>query len=290
MNELEVKVENLEAKTIPPVKWNEAEVSAILDDMLSAYTGRVYTSEEIKDAKKDRAAVNNIEKQLAMMEKMVKDFYAAPVKEFTAKMKQFRQKCKDCSTAIDTQVKAVEDAEKGQKQERLEAVYKDVIGSTAELIPFEKLFNPKWLNKSATYSTCEAELIEAIQEKKVELDQLAEICHEGAEYSNCLRVYLQNLSMKEAIAERQSFRTLEAKRKKMEEGKTQEEPVNPEIVRKATANVQMAQVVDENGRLDFSKLREEKVFDRTLHIRYTAEQGKRLIVALNEIGIQYELN
>ena len=63
----------------------------------------------------------------------------------------------------------------------------------------------------------------------------------------------------------------------------------------------MSKIIDDNGRLDFSSLRaaqpepqpepvqQPKVFERTLHVRYTAEQGRELIEALDKIGLEYKL-
>ena len=61
MNEIQVVLRGDSALTqLPKVLWNKDEVTAALNEMLSAYKGRQYTEDEIKDAKKDRASVNHI--------------------------------------------------------------------------------------------------------------------------------------------------------------------------------------------------------------------------------------
>ena len=55
-NELTVRAQN---PVIPAMSWNKDEVQQNLDEMLAAYTGRVYTPESIKGAKDDRAKINN---------------------------------------------------------------------------------------------------------------------------------------------------------------------------------------------------------------------------------------
>ena len=64
---------------LPPVQWNQAEVEAWLDERVEIYRGRAYGPDDIKDAKKDRAAVNNLEKELAAAQKRVQDLYKQPV-------------------------------------------------------------------------------------------------------------------------------------------------------------------------------------------------------------------
>lgn len=121
-NELTVRVEHPE---LPTIRWNETEVQQNLTEMLAAYTGRVYTSDTIKDAKADRAAVNKLDKQLSDAARSAKAFYMKPLEEFLQSAKQMQVQCKAVSGAIDQQVKAVEEAERQDKQDALRAVYAD---------------------------------------------------------------------------------------------------------------------------------------------------------------------
>ena len=54
----------VQAPAIPEPEGNLDEVQANIDSLLAAYTGRVYTVDEIKSAKADRAQVNRWDKQL----------------------------------------------------------------------------------------------------------------------------------------------------------------------------------------------------------------------------------
>ena len=112
-NELTVRVEHPE---LPAIRWNETEVQQNLTEMLAAYTGRVYTPDTIKDAKADRAAVNKLDKQLSDAARSAKAFYMKPLEEFLQSAKQMQGQCKAVSGAIDQQVKAVEEAERQDKQ------------------------------------------------------------------------------------------------------------------------------------------------------------------------------
>ena len=117
--ELTVRVEHPE---LPAIRWNEAEVQQNLTEMLAAYTGRVYTPETIKDAKADRAAVNKLDKQLSDAARSAKAFYMKPLEDFLQSAKQMQGQCKAVSGAIDAQVKAVEEAERQDKQDALPLV------------------------------------------------------------------------------------------------------------------------------------------------------------------------
>ena len=144
-NELTVRVQN---PVIPAMSWNKDEVQQNLDEMLAAYTGRVYTPESIKGAKDDRAKINNWDKQLGAAVTAAKKIYLKPLEDFQADIKTMREQCKKVSGAIDEQVKAVEQAEKDEKASTLKLVYRDCIGELEPLISFERLLDTHWLNKT----------------------------------------------------------------------------------------------------------------------------------------------
>lgn len=162
-NELTVRVEHPE---LPAIRWNEAEVQQNLTEMLAAYTGRIYTPDTIKDAKADRAAVNKLDKQLSDAARSAKAFYMKPLEEFLQSAKQMQGQCKAVSGAIDQQVKAVEEAERQDKQDALRAVYADCIGELRELIPFDRLLVPQWLNKTYDLAKASRELRRAEAERQ----------------------------------------------------------------------------------------------------------------------------
>ena len=62
MEELTVQIQK---PIIPPLVWNKEAVEAYVNEALEKYVGIVYTDDMIDDAKKDRAKLNALEKQLA---------------------------------------------------------------------------------------------------------------------------------------------------------------------------------------------------------------------------------
>ena len=314
MEELTVQIQK---PIIPPLVWNKEAVEAYVNDAVEKYVGIVYTDDMIDDAKKDRAKLNALEKQLAKAFTATKDVYLGPLAELETVTKDLRQKIKNTSGEIDVQVKSYEDALKQAKKNDLYRVYTAAAGALAVLVPFDKVFNERWLNKTYAFSTAEKELKTIIEEKRLELDDLADDCEPGEEYEAVKRAYLKNLSMKEARAERKAFRDFKAQQEQAAQAKAAEEaarraaPViqrptaeDLEIKAQAAQNVEMSKIIDDNGRLDFSSLRaarpeqaaqveesvqQPKIFERTLHVRYTAEQGRELIEALNKIGLEYKL-
>ena len=260
--ELTVRVEHPE---LPAIRWNEAEVQQNLTEMLAAYTGRVYTPETIKDAKADRAAVNKLDKQLSDAARSAKAFYMKPLEEFLQSAKQMQGQCKAVSGAIDQQVKAVEEAERQDKQDALRAVYADCIGELRELIPFDRLLVPQWLTKTYDLAKAGRELRKSVETRREELRLIRETCGEDAEA--CTTEYLRELNLNAALVEhsrrqnaRDAQRRAEAERMAAERVQATAPVIIPpteeerQIAAEAVQTAQANAAITPDGRLDFSML------------------------------------
>lgn len=260
--ELTVRVEHPE---LPAIRWNETEVQQNLTEMLAAYTGRVYTPETIKDAKSDRAAVNKLDKQLSDAARSAKAFYMKPLEEFLQSTKQMQGQCKAVFGAIDQQVKAVEEAERQDKQDALRAVYADCIGELRELIPFDRLLVPQWLNKTYDLAKAGRELRKSVETRREELRLIRETCGEDAEA--CTTEYLRELNLNAALVEhsrrqnaRDAQRRAEAERMAAERVQATAPVIIPpteeerQIAAEAVQTAQANAAITPDGRLDFSML------------------------------------
>lgn len=256
--ELTVRVEHPE---LPAIRWNEAEVQQNLTEMLAAYTGRVYTPETIKDAKADRAAVNKLDKQLSDAARSAKAFYMKPLEEFSQSVKQMQGQCKAVSGAIDQQVKAVEEAERQDKQDALRAVYADCIGELREMIPFDRLLVPQWLNKTYDLAKAGRELRKSVETRREELRLIRENCGEDAEA--CTTEYLRELNLNAALVEhsrrqnaRDAQRRAEAERQAAERAQAAAPVIIPpteeerQIKAEAAQEAQTNAFITASGRLD----------------------------------------
>lgn len=260
--ELTVRVEHPE---LPAIRWNETEVQQNLTEMLAAYTGRVYTPDTIKDAKADRAAVNKLDKQLSDAARGAKAFYMKPLEEFLQSTKQMQTRCKAVSGAIDQQVKAVEEAERQDKQDALWAVYADCIGELRELIPFDRLLVPQWLNKTYDLAKAGRDLRKSVETRREELRLIRETCGEDAEA--CTTEYLRELNLNAALVEhsrrqnaRDAQRRAEDERMAAERAQATAPVIIPptdeerQIAAEAVQTAQANAVITPDGRLDFSML------------------------------------
>lgn len=257
-NELTVRVER---PVIPAMNWNKDEVQKNLDELLASYTGRVYTPESIKDAKADRAAVNKWDKQLAAALTAAKRLYTDPLEDFQKSIREMQAQCKKISGAIDQQVKAVEQAQREEKASTLRLIYRDNIGELEALIPFERLLDNRWLNKTFAISEAKKALCQSIENIRSDLEFIRENCGEDVE--PCTTEYLRNLSVNEAVREhtrreksRAAQRDAEAVREAAERARISAPVIVPpteedrEMKARAAAATQAAAFITPDGRLD----------------------------------------
>lgn len=260
--ELTVRVER---PAIPAMSWNKDEVEQNLDEMLAAYKGRVYTPESIKSAKDDRAKINKWSRQLGAALTAAKKMYMDPLNDFTSGIKEMQGKCAVAAGAIDAQVKAVEEAERQDKQDALQAVYVDCIGELREMIPFERLLVPQWLNKTYDLAKASRELRKSVETRREELRLIRETCGEDAEA--CTTEYLRELNLNAALVEhsrrqnaRDAQRRAEAERMAAEQAQATAPVIIPptdeerQIAAEAVQTAQANAAITPDGRLDFSML------------------------------------
>lgn len=263
-NELTVRVQS---PVIPPMSWNEEEVQRNLEEMLEAYTGRIYTPETIKGAKEDRAKVNAWNKQLGASVTAAKKLYMKPLEDFQQSVKKMQNRCAAVSGAIDAQVKAVEQAEKDEKASSLRLVYRDSIGELEPLISFERLLVPQWLNKTYALATATKELRQKIEDIRSDLNFIRETCDEDAE--PCQTEYLKSLSVRDAVQEhnrrvecRERLKAAEAVREAEARARAVAPVIIPptdeerEMKARAAAATQAKAFITDDNRLDFEAMRE----------------------------------
>jgi hypothetical protein len=192
-----------QAQPLPLVQWNYEEVKQYVEDGLARYKGVVYDDTQIALAKTDRANLNKLAAAIDAKRKEMKSLYLQPYTEFEAQAKELTAMIKRQSDEIDAQVKAFDNFRKEEKLAQIkEGLYVPMIGDLADLVPYERLHDPKWLNvtcSAATVSTEMARKIENIISGLKAIDQLS-LAPDIAE--RVKSVFLRGFDLAAAIAEK----------------------------------------------------------------------------------------
>ena len=212
---MEIKVLSpTQTHPLPPVQWNYEEVKQWVQDGLARYKGIVYDDTQIALAKTDRANLNKLASAIDDKRKEMRALYLQPYTEFEAQAQELTAMVKMQVDEIDIQVKAFDNQRKEEKLAKIKTeIYVPMIDNLAELIPYEKLHNPKWLNVTTSMNTIGAEMagkIDSIISGLKAIDHL-NLAPELAE--RIKGVFLRDFDLAAAIAEKDR---IEAEREKLE--------------------------------------------------------------------------
>ena len=120
----------------------------------------VYTADQIKDAKKDRAKLNKFVTALEDKRKEIKKQVMQPYTAFEKQEKELIGIVNQAVANIDTQIKGYEEAVRQEKLEKVKEIYQNTIGDLDRTVPFEKIYKDSWLNVSTTLKFITTEIAE----------------------------------------------------------------------------------------------------------------------------------
>lgn len=225
--QLEIKQPSLPEVTIA----NFDELKQELQNKMDHYRGRVYTDDQIKDAKKDLAALRKFSTAMSDERIRVKKEWLKPVEAFEDKIKELTAIVHEPIILISKQVNEFEEQKKAAKKQQIEAYWMEVL--QADKVPagvdFSHVFDEKWLNASVSMKSIQ----EAIDAKLVKFAEELAVIRELPAYAFEAEEYYKNtfnLAESISIAHRM---TEQAERKaayEAEKAKRQAAEVKPEPV------------------------------------------------------------
>lgn len=171
MENIEIKDNDLELvvteKTLGSLTTNAIQIRDLVKSNLSKYDIANYNDDNIDQAKKDKAALNKAAKALNAKRLEIEKEFMKPFGEFKEVISETVKLIGDCSAKIDVVVKQNELQYKDKKHATIKTYFN---GMNVNLVDFNKVFKPEWLNKSASIkSICnDIDIIFALVEKDIE--------------------------------------------------------------------------------------------------------------------------
>ena len=155
--QVEAEVIEAEATTLE-VTYTEATIASNMDALeahvkkvVAEYEGATYdlaSAQAIKEAKHDRSYLNGIKKEIDERRKAVKREYNKPLDAFERRCKQITAIIDESTDAIKAQLDEAEQTRKDALYSRLQQHYEEFAGLLAPVVPYERLHEPQWLNKT----------------------------------------------------------------------------------------------------------------------------------------------
>lgn len=225
------------------IDFNYEELKAELTSKVSFYETLVYTDDQIKDAKADKANLNKLKKALNDERIRREKEYMQPFNEFKAQINEIIGIIDKPIAVIDEQVKAFDEKRKAEKQKAIEELFADM--GFQNFVTLEKIQDPKWLNASVSMKSIEDQMRSKMYEignGVLTLSQLPEFGFEATE------VFKDTLDINKAISEAKRMSEIakakaeaEARRKAEEERKTQEKAAEEQRAAMAQAMTPLVQ-------------------------------------------------
>lgn len=133
--------------------------------ILPNYSAENYDESNIDVAKADKALLNKSAKALNDKRIELEKKFNAPFEEFKTIIKETTDLIKQASSKIDEVVKDVDNKEKTKRKEIIVKCYEEKINELKDILPLEKIFEDKWLNKGSFNDKGEFKLVNELQDK-----------------------------------------------------------------------------------------------------------------------------
>ena len=278
------------------IDFNFDELKAELAERLDHYNSLVVTEDGIKEAKADRAKLNKLRTAIDTRRKDIKKEYMKPYSEFEGKIKELTVLIDQPIKAIDDQLQGYEERRKEERKEKVENTYQLVIREQIkDIIPLEKIFDPKWLNATTSMKKV-LEDLRAIDER-VSADLLVLESIEEKYRLPVKSVYMNTLNIQNAlkhrdelIAAEEAFIAREAERKAQEEArKAHEAEIKAREAEQAALQAQKATEAKPEPQTGGARpeMTEPKRYSLRLEFIVTMEQAQALRNFIDQNSIEY---
>lgn len=266
-------------KTLGSLTTNAKQIRNIVMANLPKYDISNYTDDNIDQAKKDKVALNKAAKVLNAKRLEIEKEFMKPFGEFKEVITETVKLIGDCSAKIDVLVKQNEQQYKDKKLADIRTYFD---GLNANLVDFNKVYRPEWLNKSASMKSVCAD-IDAIF-SKVE-NELSTLQGFGEDFDVLRTYYMDTLNINNTIqyANRLKEQRERAKASEVARIKAQEEARQRE---KQAMRPQNMDWISEDAQ-EIQSVQQE-LLTRTFKVTTTRENIIALGNFMNEHGIDFD--
>lgn len=253
---MELKIYNpQEDEFLQSIDWNFEELKAEIFKKTELYLNLVYSDEQMKDAKKDIAALRKLVTALESKRKEIKKQVLVPYTDFERKGKELIEIINGAVSNIDAQIKGYEEGLRQEKLKKVEGIYEECIGDLDRLVPLEKIFKDSWLNKTTTLKSIKEEIIGIYT--KVDAD-LKIINAESSQFVYEMKEeYLKSFDFAAAMAKKQELEETEKKKALFEEQRKKEAEEKARRIQQEAAQVHQAGKVPETPKQETLYIDEE---------------------------------
>lgn len=202
------------------INFNYSELKKEIAEKTAPYKGLIVTEDAIPVAKTDLANLRKLEKAIDDRRKAVKKEYNAPYMTFEAQIKDILSDIQAAEGNIDGQIKEFERRADEEKLGQIKVFYGLAFGDLVKNVPFEKVYNPKWLNKGYKMPDIEAEISKAANTLRDNIETVKGL--KSDHELSLMRTLFFTLDIGEVLKEHNALEALAEARKAMEQEKAKQ--------------------------------------------------------------------
>lgn len=196
---------------IKAIEWNHEEIKKEVAEKVEMYKNLVYTDDQVKDAKADRAKLNKFVQALEAKRKEVKKQCLAPYEDFEKKMKEIVQIVNDPIALIDGQVREYEQKKKDEKQDKILEMFTE--SAFPEWVGFERIFEQRWLNASVSLKS----IRESMEAKKEQIQKDLDTLRILPEFAfEAEQVYMNTLDIQKSVNKAHEMAEIQKRKREYE--------------------------------------------------------------------------
>lgn len=251
------------------IEFNFDEIKNELQESIKKYETTVYSEEQIKLAKTDKASLNKLKKALNDERIKREREYLEPFNEFKAQINEIIKIIDKPINLIDSQIKEFEQAKKTEKSGEIEKLFNN-IDKIPEWLHLEMIFNPKWLNATVSLKTIAAEINERLDKVNSDLEilrNLPEFAFEATE------VYKTTLDINRAVNEGKRLAEIQKKKVEAENKKPAEVQPAPDQKKVEKTEPALANWINFSAKLTVAQAVELRDFFNSRNIEFKAIGG-----------------
>jgi hypothetical protein len=209
------------------ILFNYEELKAELTEKVQHYETLVYTDDQIKEAKADRAALNKLKKALSDERIRREKEYMKPFDDFKSKINEIISIIDKPVAVIDKQIREYEDKRQQEKLEEIKKLWFEM--EVPDGLTLDNVFNYRMLNASFNMKHVKQCFIDAIDRFNRDMAVLVNL----SEYSfEAQQTYISSLDLSKAMNEANRLSRLakqKAEYEAAEEAKKAAQAVAPDV-------------------------------------------------------------
>lgn len=205
---MELRIE--EVKLPQEIKFNYEQLKQELSGKVKMYETLVYTDDQIKSAKADRADLNRLKKALNDERIRREKEYMQPFNAFKAQINEIIGIIDKPAALIDKQIREYEEQQRREKKEKIAGYFSTA--ESPEWLTLPMIWEERWLNASVSMKSIQEAIdvrIESVNSDLATLSDLPEFAFEAID------TYKTTLDLNKSIAE--GHRLSEMQKRKAEQ-------------------------------------------------------------------------